>query len=153
LVLPGWQVAAVRLVWLHVLVQNLPGSLDRVNRIGLARTGTGRVIGTRRHSRRRQRIRGTPVAGPVEVIWFKRRFFWDEPECPRRTFFEATTEVPRLARSTRRLQNTLVSAVIESGRAATEAAAAYGVSWWLVQRAPDTAAARPPDVDRLRLSI
>jgi transposase len=108
------------------------------------------VIGTRRHSRRRQRIRDIPVAGPVESIWFKRRFFCDESECPRRTFFEATTEVPRLARSTRRLQNTLVSAVIESGRAATQAAVAYGVSWWLVQRALDTAAARLPDVDRLR---
>jgi transposase len=108
------------------------------------------VIGTRRHSRRRQRIRDIPVAGPVEVIWSKQRFFCDESECLRRTFFEATIEVPRLARSTRRLQNSLVSAVIESGRAATETAAAHGVSWWLVQRALDAAAARLPDVDKLR---
>jgi transposase len=60
------------------------------------------VIGTRRHSRRRQRIRDIPVAGPVEVIWSKQRFFCDESECLRRTFFEATIEVPSLARSTRR---------------------------------------------------
>jgi transposase len=102
------------------------------------------VIGTRRHSLRRQRIRDIPVAGPVEVIWSKRLFFCDECECPRRTFFEATTEVPRLARSTRRLQNTLVSAVIESSRAATQAAAAYGVSWWLVLRALGTRCRRRP---------
>ena len=87
------------------------------------------VIGTRRQSRRRQRVRDIPVAGPVEVIWSKRRYFCDESECPRGTFFEATVEVPRLARSTRRLRKMLVSAVIDSGRAATETAAARGVSW------------------------
>ncbi|WP_258190871.1 ISL3 family transposase [Arthrobacter sp. PAMC25284] len=108
------------------------------------------VIGTRRHSRRLQRVRDIPVAGPVEVIWSKRRFFCDESECPRKTFFEATPKVPRLARSTRRLRDMLVSAVIDSSRAATEAAAAHGVSWWLVQRALNMAATRLPDVDKLR---
>ncbi|MFH5878428.1 ISL3 family transposase [Arthrobacter sp. NA-172] len=108
------------------------------------------VIGVRRHSRRHQRIRDIPVAGPVEVIWSKYRFFCDESECPRGTFFEATLEVPRLARSTRRLRDMLVSAVIDSGRAATETAAAHGVSWWLVQRALNMAATRLPDVDQLR---
>lgn len=108
------------------------------------------VIGTRRHSRRRQRIRDIPVAGPVEVIWSKHRYFCDEAECPRRTFFESTLEVPRRARSTGRLRNMLVSAVIDSGRAATETAVAHGVSWWLVQRALNLAATRLPDVDKLR---
>ena len=68
---------------------------------------------------------------------------------PPRTFFEATVEVPRRARSIRRLPDMLVSAVIDSGRAATEAAAAHGVSWWLVQRALNMAATRLPDVDKL----
>lgn len=108
------------------------------------------VIGTRRHSRRRQRVRDIPVAGPVEVIWSKRRYFCDETACPRGTFFEATVEVPRLARSIVRLRNMLVSAVIDSGRAATETAAAHGVSWWLVQRALTMAATRLPNVDKLR---
>jgi transposase len=48
------------------------------------------VISTRVHSRRRQRVRDIPVAGPVEVIWSKRRFFCDEYLCPRRTFAEET---------------------------------------------------------------
>jgi TnpA family transposase len=43
--------------------------------------------------------------------------------------------VPRRARSTRRLRDALVAAVIGSGRAAAEAASSFGVSWWLVQRA------------------
>lgn len=84
------------------------------------------VIGARRHSRRRQRIRDIPVAGPVEVSRSKHLYFCDESECPRGTFFEATVEVPRRARSTRRLRDMLESAVIESGRAASEAAAAHG---------------------------
>jgi hypothetical protein len=36
------------------------------------------VISTPVHSRRPQRLRDIPVAGPVEVIWAKRRFFCDE---------------------------------------------------------------------------
>ncbi|MCC9193848.1 hypothetical protein LOC59_09360 [Arthrobacter sp. zg-Y916] len=39
--------------------------------------------------------------------------------------------------------------MIGSGRAAAEAAAAFGVSWWLVQRALDSAALTLPDVDAL----
>jgi transposase len=58
------------------------------------------VVGARRHLRRLQRVRDIPVGGPVEVIWSKHRYFCDESECPRGTFFEATVEVPRRARST-----------------------------------------------------
>jgi hypothetical protein len=42
-----------------------------------------------------------------------------------------------------------MAAVIGSGRAAAEAAAPFGVSWWLVQRAMDSAALTLPDVDAL----
>lgn len=44
------------------------------------------VISTRVHSRRTQRLRDIPVAGPVEVLWAKRRFFCDECLCRRQTF-------------------------------------------------------------------
>lgn len=58
--------------------------------------------------------------------------------------------MPRRARSARRLRDALVSAVIGSGRAAAEAAASsLGASWWLVQRALDSAALTLPDVDAL----
>ncbi|WP_255429881.1 transposase [Sinomonas cellulolyticus] len=43
----------------------------------------------------------------------------------------------------------LVDAVVRSGRAASEAAAGHGVLWWLVQKALDAAAATLPDVDTL----
>nr|WP_234754079.1 hypothetical protein [Arthrobacter ramosus] len=101
------------------------------------------------HSRRPRRLRDIPVAGPVEVVWAKRRFFCDEFLPPRRTFAEETGQVPRRARSNRRLRDALVAAVIGSGRAAAEAASSFGVSWWLVQRALDSAALTLPDVDAL----
>ena len=107
------------------------------------------VISTRRHSRRWQRIRDIPVAGPMGVLWSKRRWFCDEWRCERKSFTEATRQVPARARSTRRLREALVAAVIGSGRAASETAAAFGVSWWLVQRALDSAVLTLPDVDGL----
>jgi transposase len=84
------------------------------------------------HSRRRQRLRDLPVAGPVELVWAKRRWFCDEPRCPRRTFSEVTDQVPAYARSTARLCQALVAAVVVSGRAVSEVARAHRVSWWLV---------------------
>ncbi|MFD1846663.1 ISL3 family transposase [Arthrobacter flavus] len=107
------------------------------------------VISARRHSRRLQRVRDIRVAGPVEVIWSKRRFFCDEPECGRKTFAESTPQVPAYSRSTARLRQALTEAVIGSGRAASETATAFGVSWWLVQRALDAAVLKLPDVDSL----
>jgi transposase len=90
------------------------------------------VLAGRVHSRRRQRLRDLPVAGPVELVWAKRRWFCDEPRCPRRTFSEVTDQVPAYARSTARLAGALVAAVVVSGRAASEVARAHRVSWWLV---------------------
>jgi transposase len=90
------------------------------------------VLAGRVHSRRRQRLRDLPVAGPVELVWMKRRWFCDEPRCPRGTFSEVTDQVPAFARSTARLCQALVTAVVVSGRAASEVARAHRVSWWLV---------------------
>ena len=61
------------------------------------------VISTRVHSRRPQRLRDIPVAGPVEVVWAKRRFFCDEYLCPRRTFAEETARGRRVVPGTRRV--------------------------------------------------
>ncbi|GEB66651.1 ISL3 family transposase [Sinomonas atrocyanea] len=107
------------------------------------------VLSERVKDTRFQRLRDVPVGGPAVVLWRKRRFFCDEPACPRGSFTEATGQVPRRARSTARLLGALVDAVVASGRAAVEAAAAHGVSWWLVQKALDAAVATLPDVDAL----
>jgi transposase len=90
------------------------------------------VLAVRVHSRRRQRLRDVPVAGPVQLVWVKRRWFCDEPRCRRGTFSEVTDQVPAFARSTARLCQALVAAVVVSGRAASEVARAHRVSWWLV---------------------
>jgi transposase len=50
------------------------------------------------------------VAGQAEVVWAKRRWFCDEPACGRGTFAEATVQVPRFARSTRRLKEQMTEA-------------------------------------------
>lgn len=105
------------------------------------------VVAGRVHSRRRQLVRDIPVAGRVEVVWRKRRWFCDEARCGRGTFAESTEQVPARARSTSRLRAALLAAVIESGRAASETARAYGVSWWLVQTALTAAAILLPDID------
>lgn len=66
------------------------------------------VIARRAHSARLQRVRDVVVAGHVNVLWAKRRWFCDEVLCARRTFSEATAEVPAYARSTSRLRQALV---------------------------------------------
>src|SRR3954462_1361123 len=115
------------------------------------------VLAVRVHSRRRQRLRDLPIAGPTEVVWAKRRWFCDQARCRRRTFSEVTDQVPAFARSTARLCQALVAAVVVSGRAASEAARAHRVSWWLVASmlaaAADVLLADPDDVPVRRLGV
>ncbi|TYC95860.1 ISL3 family transposase [Arthrobacter echini] len=107
------------------------------------------AVASRLKERRLQRVRDIPVGGLVELVWAKRRWFCDEALCARKSFSEATVQVPRFARSTRRLTDQVVSAVIGSGRAVSETAASFKVSWWLVQNAVNRAALALPDVDSL----
>lgn len=107
------------------------------------------VIAVRVHSRRRQRVRDIPIAGAVNVVWAKRRWFCDERQCRRGTFAEATVQVPRHARSTGRLKTALKDAVVSSRRAGSEVAAAFGVSWWMVNTVVLAAAAALPGPDTL----
>lgn len=108
------------------------------------------VIASRRKERRFQRLRDVPVAGPVDVLWSKYRWYCEEPACDRLSFFESTPQVPRRARSTSRLRDQLVDAVIRSGRAVSETAAGFAVSWWMVRAALNEACLlRLPDVDNL----
>ncbi|WP_427130536.1 ISL3 family transposase [Pseudarthrobacter sp. S9] len=108
------------------------------------------VVASRRKERRFQRIRDIPVAGPVDVFWSKYRWYCEEPACDRLSFFESTAQVPARARSTGRLRDHLVDAVIRSGRTVSETAAAFAVSWWMVRAALNEACLlRLPDVDEL----
>ena len=127
---------------------DVPGQARRVEVESTSPPGcpTCGVISVRVHSRRRQLVRDVPVAGALEVVWCKRRWFCDEWRCRRGTFAESTIEVPPRARSTVRLRAQLVGAVIDSGRAVSETARAHGVSWWLVQAAVTAAALLLPAV-------
>ena len=108
------------------------------------------VIASRRKERRFQRLRDIPVAGHVEVLWSKYRWYCEEPACDRLSFFESTSQVPPRARSTSRLRDQLVDAVIRSGRAVSETAAGFEVSWWMVRAAVTEACLlKLPDVDKL----
>lgn len=109
------------------------------------------VIATKVHSRRLQRIRDVPVAGAVEVVWAKRRWLCAEELCEEGTFAEATDQVPRSARSTTRLKEQVVAAVIGSGQAVSEVARAHQVSSWLVQTALSRAAVVLPGVDDINV--
>nr|WP_237738736.1 transposase family protein [Brachybacterium muris] len=55
------------------------------------------MLATKVHSRRSQQVRDVPVAGAMAVVWAKRRWFCLEPACARRTFWEATDQVPHRA--------------------------------------------------------
>ncbi|NMR28129.1 transposase family protein [Crystallibacter degradans] len=99
------------------------------------------VISSRRKERRLQRLRDIPMAGRLELIWSKYRWFCNEALCERLSFFESTAEVPRYARSTGWLREQVISAILASGRAASETPAAYGVSWRPVRNALNCTAA------------
>lgn len=96
------------------------------------------VIATRVHARRAQVVRDVPVAGRVQVVWAKQRWVCAEAGCVRGTFWQSTLQVPPRARSTARLKDALVAAVIDSGRSAREAAAAHGCpgGWSSARSAP-----------------
>lgn len=107
------------------------------------------VVAVRVHSRREQAVADVPVGGLVQVVWAKRRWRCEEAACPRGTFWESTVQVPTRARSTSRLKDALVAAVISSGRSAAETARAHRVSWWAVQSALSAVAVLLPAVDQV----
>jgi transposase len=108
--------------------------------------GSGRV-----HAWVVQRVRDLPYAGQVEVLVRKPRLVCTEPACYRRTFTPATPQLPARASCTTRLKTALVAAVIDSGRAVVEVAAAYQVAWWTVQATVNAAAVLLPNVDELHV--
>jgi Helix-turn-helix domain of transposase family ISL3/zinc-finger of transposase IS204/IS1001/IS1096/IS1165 len=110
------------------------------------------VVSGRVHAWVVQRVRDVPYAGQVEVLVRKPRLVCAEPACPRGTFTPATPQLPARARCTTRLKMALLAAVIDSGRAVVEVAAAYQVAWWTVQATVNAAAVLLPEVDQLQVS-
>jgi transposase len=109
------------------------------------------VVSGRVHAWVVQRVRDVPYAGQVEVLVRKPRLVCAEPACPRGTFTPATLGLPVRAKCTTRLKTVLLAAVIDSGRAVVEVAAAYQVAWWTVRAAINAAAVFLPEVDELHV--
>lgn len=108
------------------------------------------VLSTRVHQRIRQRVKDIPVGGTrVEVVVIKPRYLCAETACPRRTFTQVIEQLPARSRCTSRLKDTVVAAVLDSGRATAEVAAAHGVAWGTVNTAIITQTTVLPEVDQV----
>jgi transposase len=70
-----------------------------------------------------------------------------EQACGRRTFTQATDQLRARARCLTRLKAAVLGAVIGSGRAVEEVAAAFAVAWWTVQSVLNAAIMTLPDID------
>ena len=108
------------------------------------------VFSSRVHQRVRQSVKDIPVGGTcLEVIVVKPRFVCAETACPRRTFTQATEQLPARARCTTRLKEAVVAAVLDSGRATAEVAADHGVAWGTVNTAVLDQSLELPAVDQV----
>jgi transposase len=83
------------------------------------------VVSSRVHAWTVQRIRDRPHAGQIELAVRKPRLICAEPARSRRTFTPASEQAPLRARCTARLRAAVLEAVIDSGRAVAEVAAAF----------------------------
>src|SRR5690606_12214140 len=84
----------------------------------------------RSKGRRVTRPRDLPVGDRrPQLVWTKRRWRCDQPECPRRSFTEAIAEVPARHRLTARLRAAAGAAVADGGRTIMQSARDHDVSW------------------------
>lgn len=116
----------------------------------MGRTQWPLTFSSRVHQRVRQSVKDIPAGGSlVEVVVVKPRFVCAETACERRTFTQSTEQLPARARCTTRLKEAVVEAVLDSGRATAEVAAAHGLAWGTVNTAVVHAALVLPAVDRV----
>lgn len=90
----------------------------------------------RSKGRRTTRPRDLQTGGRrPELVWTKRRWRCDRPECPRESFTEAVAAVPPRKRLTQRLRASAGAAVADQGRTVVQAARDHAVSWPVVAAA------------------
>ena len=110
------------------------------------------VVSARVHAWCRQRVKDIPHGGGIELIVVKPRLVCAEEACSRRTFTQATAELPVRARCTSRLRRGLLEAVIDHGRPVAAVAASFGVAWWTAQKTVNMAIDTLPDIDALHVT-
>jgi transposase len=100
------------------------------------------VFTSRVHDRPVRRVKDLPHGSVPLRVWVrKRRYRCLEEACPRRSFTEATEELPRRSRLTGRLRDKVASAVTRTNRAVSEVAAEHQIAWGTVHRILVAAAA------------
>jgi transposase len=88
------------------------------------------------HERVVRRVRDLPQGDdPVAVMWLKRRWKCDNPDCARATFTEMVGQIPARARVTERLREHVAALVGEVGAPVSAAARCGGLSWPTAHRA------------------
>ncbi len=101
------------------------------------------VVTSRVKDRPLVRIKDLPASGQrVELWWRKRRLACHEALCVVGSFTQVSAAIAPRARVTRRLRETVATAIASGNRAVSEVAAEYGVSWPTAHRALVAAAAR-----------
>ena len=86
---------------------------------GVIATGHGRSV---------VQVRDLPITGrPLRLVWRKRRFICEEPDCEQRTFTERSTLVEGAL--TRRAAVEICRRVGRDGHAVAQVARDFGVSW------------------------
>jgi len=135
--LPGFRV---------VSVQETPLKVRRVTIMGESQEHAcprcGVLVGGKPYDLRESRVKDLPVGHrPVEVMWRKRRYRCPETRCAQRVFTERSEQIPPRHRLTGRLRARLEQAASRCGRALSDVAAEYRVSWWSVHRSLVVAAA------------
>ncbi len=97
-----------------------------------------RACGVRAVSKGRARVqvRDVPAGGrPVRLVWLKRRWRCEEPECPVRSWTETHDQVRARAVLTERARRWAVEQIGRLGRSVACVAVELGVGWHTVMRA------------------
>lgn len=110
------------------------------------------VVSERVHAWSRQRVKDIPQAGGIELVVVKPRLVCAERACSRRTFTQATAELPSRARCTSRLRQALLTSVIDLGQPVDQVARSHGVAWWTAQNTVNMAIDTLPDIDALHVT-
>jgi transposase len=80
--------------------------------------------------------RDLPCGGQaVLLVWHKRRWYCQHPDCKRKTFTESLPGLPPRCRLTTRMRAHLGAAVADSGRTVAEVSATNQVAWHTSHRA------------------
>ena len=97
---------------------------DEGHVVGCATCGV-RAVG---HGRSEIQVRDLPIAGrAVRLVWRKRRWLCRDPDCPTKTFTEASELVEGCL--TRRAAREICRLVGEEGHSVASVARAFGVGW------------------------